>query len=111
MPSLADILKDPNYINANTETKAAIFYKHSAADPNYTNSITFVCRAVSLKRTVDESANNKDIAYAVRDEIANSVMVNPDLKATQLVGEISPDDANGTFTITVNVTPAKPLIF
>ena len=76
-----------------------------------TNSITLVCRAVSLKVTVDPSANNKDIAYAVRDQIANSPMVNPDPKATLLVGEISPDDPNGTFTFTVNVTPLNPLKF
>jgi type IV pilus assembly protein PilM len=75
------------------------------------NVITIVCRAVSLKITVDPSANNKDIAYAVRDQIAASPLVNPDSKATQLVGEISPDDANGTFTFTVNVTPLTPLNF
>ena len=34
-----------------------------------------------------------------------------DAKATLLVGEISPDDANGTFTFTVNVTPQNPLTF
>jgi len=38
-------------------------------------------------------------------------LVNPDPKATQLVGEISPDDANGTFTFTVSVTPLKPPTF
>jgi hypothetical protein len=70
-----------------------------------------VCRAVSLKRTVSESANNKDIAYAVRDQIAASPMVDPSASATQLVGEISADDANGTFTFTVTVTPLKPLKF
>ena len=76
-----------------------------------TNAITLTCRAVSLKLTVDPSANNKDIAYVVRDEIAASLMVNPDASATQLVGEISQDDANGTFTFTVSVTPAQPLTF
>jgi len=76
-----------------------------------TNTITLVCRAVSLTITVDPSANNKDIAYSVRDQIAASPMVNPDAGATQLMGEISPVDANGTFTFTVNVTPAKPLTF
>jgi type IV pilus assembly protein PilM len=76
-----------------------------------TNSITLVCRAVSLKMTVGPDANNKDVAYAVRDQIANSPMVNSDPKATQLVGEISPDDAIGTFTFTVNVTPLNPLKF
>jgi type IV pilus assembly protein PilM len=76
-----------------------------------TNSIMLVCRAVSLTVTVDQSANNKDIAYAVRDELAASPMINPDANATQLVGDISAVDANGTFTFTVNVTPAKPLTF
>lgn len=36
--SLTDIVKDPNYIHANDETKQAIFDKHSASDPNYTNA-------------------------------------------------------------------------
>jgi type IV pilus assembly protein PilM len=76
-----------------------------------TNAITLLCRAVSLKLTVDPSANNKDIAYVVRDEIAASPMVNPDANATQLIGEISPDDDKGTFTFTVSVTPAQPLTF
>ena len=76
-----------------------------------TNLITVICRAVSLKLTVDPSANNKDIAYSVRDQIASSPMVNPDPKLTQLVGEISPDDANGTFTFTVSVEPLNPLKF
>ena len=76
-----------------------------------TNSITLLCRAVSLRQLMDASANvnNKDIAYIVRDQIANSPMVDPDLKATQLVGDISADDANGTFTFTVTVTPSNPL--
>jgi hypothetical protein len=79
-------------------------------DQSAGNAITLVCRAVSLKN-IDPSANNTDIAYSVRDQIAASPLVNPDPKATQLVGEISPDDANGTFTFTVSVTPLKPLTF
>jgi type IV pilus assembly protein PilM len=76
-----------------------------------TNGLTLVCRAVSLKLQVDPSANNKEIAFTVRDQIANLPFVDPDAKATQLVGEISPDDANGTFTFTLNVTPLNPLKF
>jgi type IV pilus assembly protein PilM len=82
----------------------------AAAGPN-TNAITLLCRAVSLKLTVDPSANNKDIAYVVRDQIAASPMVNPDANATQLIGEISQDDDKGTFTFTVSVTPAQPLTY
>jgi type IV pilus assembly protein PilM len=77
----------------------------SAAATN--NTITLVCRAVSLA-SVDSSASHS-IAYAVENEIKNSPLVDP--SATQLSANISPDDANGTFTFTVNVTLRKPLIF
>jgi type IV pilus assembly protein PilM len=70
-----------------------------------TNSITLICRAVSLT-SVDSSANPA-IAYAVENEIKNTPVV--DASATQLSPNISPDDPNGTFTFTVNVTPKNPL--
>jgi len=70
-----------------------------------TNVITLVCRAVSLT-SVDPSAN-PEIAYAVGDAIKNSPVVDP--QSTMVVGQITTDDANGTFTFTVNVTPLKPL--
>lgn len=38
MPTLADILKDPNYVNANAQTKQAIFDKYAPQDPNYTGA-------------------------------------------------------------------------
>jgi type IV pilus assembly protein PilM len=81
------------------------------ATPASTNGVTLVCRAVSLKRTVNDQAHNKDIAFAVRDQLAASPMVDPGAGATQLQDEITPDDPNGTFTFKVVVTPAKPLKF
>jgi type IV pilus assembly protein PilM len=72
-----------------------------------TNSITLVCRAVSLT-SVDSSAN-PSIAYAVESEIKSSRLVDP--QATQLSPNISPDDPNGTFSFTVNVTLKNPLTF
>jgi type IV pilus assembly protein PilM len=72
-----------------------------------TNTIMLVCRAVSLT-SIDPSAN-PEIAYAVGDQIKNSPLVDP--KATQVVGQISPDDADGTFTFTVSVAPLHPLDF
>jgi type IV pilus assembly protein PilM len=71
------------------------------------NPITLVCRAVNLT-AIDPSANS-ETAYAVENEMKNSPLVNP--KTTQLNGEMTPDDANGTFTFTVNVTPLNPLNF
>jgi hypothetical protein len=38
MPSLKEILNDPNYVNANEATKEAIFNKYSAIDENYTGA-------------------------------------------------------------------------
>ena len=72
-----------------------------------TNYITLVCRAVNLT-SVDPSANT-EIAYAVENEIIKSPLVDP--KATQLTGQITPDDSNGTFTFTINVVPVNPLKF
>ena len=76
----------------------------NAADANI---ITLVCRAVNLT-SLDPSASSA-IAYAVENEIKASPMVDP--KTTQLVGQLTPDDLNGTFTFTVNVTPVKPVNF
>jgi hypothetical protein len=38
MASLSEILNDPNYLNANEETKAAIFTKYAPQDENYTQA-------------------------------------------------------------------------
>lgn len=38
MADLATILKDPNFVNANEATKAAIFLKYAPQDPNYVNA-------------------------------------------------------------------------
>jgi hypothetical protein len=38
MAGLQDILSDPNYVNANAATKAAIFDKFAPLDPNYTKA-------------------------------------------------------------------------
>ena len=38
MADLATILKDPNYVNANEATKAAIFDKWAPQDPNFANA-------------------------------------------------------------------------
>jgi len=69
-----------------------------------TNVITLFCRAVSLT-SVDPTANS-EIAFAVQNEIESSPVVDP--KATQLVGQITPDDVTGTFTFTMSVTPLNP---
>jgi hypothetical protein len=49
MADLAVILKDPNYINANDATKAAIFLKYAPQDPNYTNANEATKQAIHQK--------------------------------------------------------------
>lgn len=68
------------------------------------NAITLNCRAVSLQG-VDASANS-GIAYAVQNELQSCKYYDP--KTTSLMGNISPDDPNGTFTFGVNVTLLNP---
>ncbi len=49
MADLATILKDPNYINANDATKAAIFLKYAPQDPNYVNANEATKQAIHQK--------------------------------------------------------------
>jgi hypothetical protein len=67
--------------------------------PTNPNTFTLVCRAISLQ-AVDPSANS-DMAYAVQNELQASTYFDPG--NTLLAGNISPDDANKTFTFGVNV--------
>jgi type IV pilus assembly protein PilM len=67
--------------------------------------IMLLCRAVNLSN-VDPSANS-EIAYAVENQLKNSPLFDP--KTTQLVGNITPDDSNGTFTFGVTISLINPL--
>lgn len=67
-------------------------------------TMLLVCRAVSLN-TVDASANS-EIAYAVQNQLQACKCF--DAKTTTLAGNISSDEANGTFTFGVNVTLSPP---
>jgi hypothetical protein len=54
MASLAEILKDPNYINANQATKEAIFNKYSGQDKNYTDANEATQAAIRNKFSVGQ---------------------------------------------------------
>ena len=47
--SLADILQDPNYVNANEATKKAIFEKFAPLDPNYAKANGATQEAIRIK--------------------------------------------------------------
>jgi hypothetical protein len=47
--SLTEIIKDPNYVNANSETQRAIFEKYAPLDPNYSNANAATQEAIRFK--------------------------------------------------------------
>jgi type IV pilus assembly protein PilM len=73
--------------------------------PDRNRSITLICRAVNLT-SIDPSANS-EIAYAVENQLKSCPVFDP--KATQLSGQIMPDDSNGTFTFGITVALQNPL--
>ena len=67
--------------------------------------VNLVCRAVNLS-AVDAQATS-EIAFAVESELKGCPVF--DAKTTQLTGQITPDDSNGTFTFGVNLMLQNPL--
>ena len=55
MASLADIIEDPNYVNANPATKKAIFDKYAPLDPNYNKANAATQEAIRIKFGVAQS--------------------------------------------------------
>ena len=76
-----------------------------AAASNPASTITLICRAVNLSSV--DSAANADIAYAVLKAFQEDPLFDP--KATQLRGDITPDEASGTFTFGIIVGLQNPL--
>jgi type IV pilus assembly protein PilM len=71
-----------------------------------TNVIALVCRAVNLTG-VDPSANS-EIAFEVEREMKSATNYF-DPKTTTLTGQMTTDDASGTFTFGLNVGLVNPL--
>lgn len=76
-----------------------------------TNVIVLLCRAVDLSgmlagTDVAGGADN-EIVYAVERQLKATPAFDP--KSVQTSAQISPVDANGTFTFTVTLVPQKPL--
>jgi len=69
------------------------------------STLTLVCRSVNLSN-IDPSANT-DIAYTVLNELQADPLFDP--KATQLRGDITLDEATGTFTFGITVGLQHPL--
>jgi type IV pilus assembly protein PilM len=90
---------------ASTTPAAGGTQSASGATPDQNAGITLICRAVDLSG-VDSAANN-EIVYAVERELKNAPVFDP--KTVQPSPQLSPMDANGTFTFTITVSPQNPL--
>jgi len=53
--SLTEIIKNPNYVNANPETQRAIFDKYAPLDPNYSNANAATQEAIRSKFGITQS--------------------------------------------------------
>jgi hypothetical protein len=55
MATLAEIIQDPNYVNANAATKKAIFDRYAPLDPNYSKANAATQEAIRIKFGVAQS--------------------------------------------------------
>jgi hypothetical protein len=93
MASLSQILADPNYVNANAATKAAIFDKYAPLDPNFANANAATQTAIRSKFGLEglEQPAEADTRANVGAELPAFAKTSPNLyaglvKARQLAG-------------------------
>jgi CheY-specific phosphatase CheX len=87
MANLSSILNDPNYVNANAETKAAIFDKFSAQDKNYTGANSETQQAIRVKFGIESAAAPE---LSMREKIMGAIETPFALGATLAGGAIAP---------------------
>jgi hypothetical protein len=96
MADLSSILNDPNYVNANEATKAAIFDKFSALDKNFTGANPETQQAIRVKFGVAPAPKPE---VSMRDRIMGTIETPFALGATLAGGVIAPVvGAIGTLT-------------
>jgi hypothetical protein len=93
MASLSQILADPNYVNANAATKAAIFDKYAPLDPNFANANAATQTAIRTKFGIGvaETPAEPETRSNVGVELPRFAKENPNLyaglvKARQIAG-------------------------
>ena len=87
MADLSSILSDPNYVNANPATKAAIFDKFSALDKNFTGANPETQQAIRVKFGIVPAAAPE---VPLRDRIMGIIETPLALGATLAGGLIEP---------------------
>jgi hypothetical protein len=92
MADLSSILNDPNYVNANSATKAAIFDKFSALDKNFTGANPETQQAIRVKFGVAPVAAPE---LSMREKVMGAIETPFALGATLAGGAIAPIVAIG----------------
>lgn len=87
MADLSSILNDPNYVNANAATKAAIFDKFSALDKNFTGANPETQQAIRVKFGVAPVAAPE---LSMREKIMGAIETPFAFGATLAGGAIAP---------------------
>ena len=87
MADLSSILSDPNYVNANAATKAAIFDKFSALDKNFTSANPETQQAIRVKFGIASSIVPE---LSVREKVMGAIETPFALGATLAGSAIAP---------------------
>jgi hypothetical protein len=87
MADLSSILNDPNYVNANAETKAAIFDKFSAIDKNFTGANPETQQAIRVKFGIVPATAPE---LSMREKVMGAIETPFALGATLAGGAIAP---------------------
>ena len=87
MADLSSILNDPNYVNANEATKAAIFDKFSAQDKNFTGANPETQQAIRVKFGIVPATAPE---LSMREKVMGAIETPFALGATLASGAIAP---------------------
>jgi hypothetical protein len=87
MADLSSILNDPNYVNANEATKAAIFDKFSAQDKNFTGANPETQQAIRVKFGIVPAAAPE---LSMREKVMGAIETPFAFGATLASGAIAP---------------------
>jgi hypothetical protein len=87
MADLSSILNDPNYVNANEATKAAIFDKFSALDKNFTGANPETQQAIRVKFGIVPATAPE---LSMREKVMGAIETPFALGATLASGAIAP---------------------
>ena len=87
MADLSSILSDPNYVNANAATKAAIFDKFSALDKNFTGANPETQQAIRVKFGIAPPIAPE---MSMREKVMGAIETPFALGATLAGGAIAP---------------------